>query len=168
MKTIAIVGGNKNFEAYLLKVLNLTEVECATYTKYAVKNQSQYDYVIFNSMTNIKDISINGGYCFVNMDLIEKNSNNVNIYGNIITYGLGSKNTVTVSSVEHNIGFVYCLQRDINHNALGNIEPHELPVNMAFKDDQELYAAMIGITISLIEAKDTSNLSKEKKLTVLN
>lgn len=169
MKKIAIIGDSKTFHSYLLNIFKLTGVEAEFFTKYAVKNEKQYDYVIFESTSNIKDILINGSYCLINMDLINfKNNNNINIYGNLITYGLGGKNTVTVSSMEDNNSFVYCLQRDVNHNALGIIEPEEIPVNMTFGNDQELYAAMVGITISLIEGKDISFLSKGKKLTVLS
>lgn len=169
MKKIAIIGDSKNFHSYLLKIFKLTDVEAEFFTKYAVKNEKQYDYVIFNSKSNIKDVVINGSYCFINMDLIDfKNNNNISIYGNLITYGLGGKNTVTVSSMEDNNSFVYCLQRDVNHNALGIIEPEEIPVNMPFSNDQEIYAAMVGITIGLIEGKDISLLSKGRKLTVLS
>jgi len=168
MKKIAIIGDSKTFHSYLLKIFKLTNVEAKFFTKYAVKNEKQYDYVIFHSKSNIKDVLINGSYCFINMDLINFKNNNINIYGNLITYGLGGKNTVTVSSMEDNNSFVYCLQRDLNHNALGIIEPEEIPVNTTFSNDEELYAAMVGITISLIERKDISCLSKGRKLTVLS
>jgi len=168
MKKIAIIGGSKTFHSYLLKIFKLTDVEAKFFTKYAVKNEKQYDYVIFDSSSNIKDVSINGSYCFINMDLIDLKNNNINIYGNLITYGLGGKNTVTVSSMEDNNSFVYCLQRDLNHNSLGILEPEEIPVNMAFNNEQEIYAAMVAVTISLIEGKDISCLSKGRKLPVLS
>lgn len=168
MKKIAIIGDSKPFHSYLLKIFKLTNVEAKFFTKYAVKNEKQYDYVIFDSTSNIKDVLINGSYCFINMDLINFKNNNINIYGNLITYGLGGKNTVTVSSMEDNNSFVYCLQRDVNHNAVGILEPEEIPINMAFSNDQEIYAAMVGITISLIEGKDIRHLSKGRKLTVLS
>ncbi|MCT8977314.1 hypothetical protein N4T77_11955 [Clostridium sp. CX1] len=168
MKTIAIIGGNKAFYSYLVKVLKLLDVEVKFFTKYAVKNETYYDYVVFNSSSNIKDVLINGGYCFVNMESIGYKNNNVNIYGNLITYGLGSKNTVTVSSMEDNNSFVYCLQRELNYNALERLEPQELPVTMNFNGDDEIYAAMVGITIGLIEGKDIGSLNKGKKLTIFS
>ena len=167
MKKIAVIGGSKAFHYYLLKILKLTDVEAKFFTKYAVKNEKYYDYVIFNSSSNIKDVLIKGSYCFVNMDLINFKNNNINICGNLITYGLGSKNTVTVSSMEDNNSFVYCLQRDVKHNDLGLVEPEEIPVNMDFSSDEEIYASMVGITISLLEGSDISCLSIERKLTVL-
>lgn len=166
MKTVSIIGGSKSFNSYLQKILKAAEVDCKYFMKYAIKNEHYYDYVIFNANSSIKDIVLNGSYCFVNMDLVNK-SKNVNVYGNIITYGLGSKNTVTVSSMEDNNSFVYCLQRDLNYNTFGKLEPAEIPININFGGEEEIYAAMIGITISLIEGKDLSSLSKGKKLTVL-
>lgn len=168
MKKIAIIGGSKAFHSYLLKIFKLTDVEAKFFTKYAVKNENYYDYVIFDSSSNIKDVLINGSYCFINMDLINFKNNNINIYGNLITYGLGGKNTVTVSSMEDNNSFVYCLQREVNHSDLGVFEPEEIPINMTFSSDEEIYAAMVGITISLLEGKDISCLSKSRKLTVLS
>lgn len=167
MRTIAVIGGSKNFKSCLLKIIKSTDIEWKCFTRYMVKKESYYDYIVLNSSSSIKDILINGSYCFVNMDLIDGKNNNVNIYGNIITYGLGSKNTVTVSSMEDNNSFVYCLQRDVNYNALGMLEPEEVPINMNFCSEEEIYAAMVGITINLIEGKDISNLTKAKKLTVL-
>lgn len=166
MKTIAIIGGSKAFYSYLAEVLRLLDVELKFFNECTVKNETYYDYIVFNSSVNIGDMLINGSYCFVNMELINYKNNSINIYGSLITYGLGSKNTVTVSSMEDNNSFVYCLQRDVNYNALGKLESQELPVTMKFSGDDEIYAAMVGITIGLIEGKDISSLNKGKKLTI--
>jgi hypothetical protein len=168
MKTIAVIGGSKTFHSCLLKILRLTNVEAKFITKYAIKNKNNYDYVVFNSNSSIKDVLINGSYCFVNMDLINFKNSNINVYGNLITYGLGGKNTVTVSSMEDNNSFVYCLQRDVTCGSIALVEPEEVPVNMDFSNDEEIYAAIVGITISLIEQKDISCLSKERKLTIFS
>ena len=90
MKTLSVIGGSKSFNSYLQKILKMSEVDCKYFTKYAIKKEQYYDYVIFNANSNIKDIVLNGSYCFVNMDMV-KNSKNVSVYGNIITYGLGSQ-----------------------------------------------------------------------------
>ena len=37
----------------------------------------------------------------------------------------------------------------VNPNALGVLVPQEIPIHMEFKDDEELYAAMVAITIGL-------------------
>lgn len=160
MKTVSVIGGNKSFNSYLQKTLKSLEIDCKYFSKYAIKNESNYDYVIFNSNSSIKDVILNGSYCFVNMDLVSNNSN-VSIFGNVITYGLGSKNTITVSSIEDNNGFMYCLQRDLNC-----IEPAEIPISMSFNNEDEIYAAMVGITIGLIEGKNICSLVRGKKLLV--
>ena len=62
------------------------------------------------AMQKYKMEEIRGSYCLINMDKCYQN--NITIYGNVIAYGFGSKNTVTVSSVEdEKTDFVYCLQR---------------------------------------------------------
>ncbi|WP_123054355.1 hypothetical protein [Clostridium sp. JN-1] len=157
MKTIAVIGASKTFSGYLFKVLSLMEIHLEVFSKYMIKKENDYNYVAVNSNTSIKDVLINGMYCLINMDLADCKNQNIDIYGNIITYGLGSKNTVTVSSIKDKEGFVYCLQRTL---FCGNkiLEPLEIPVKMNFNNDNELYAAMVGITISLIEGKDINNL----------
>ena len=70
--------------------------------------------------------------------------------------------------MEDNNSFVYCLQRDLNYNAFGKLEPAEVPINISFSGEEEIYAAMVGITISLIEGKNLSSLVKGKKFTVLS
>lgn len=163
MKTIAVIGGNKTFSGQLLKILNLMEIKLNVFSKYMIKKENHYYYVVVNYNTNIKDVFINGTYCFINMDLVNTRNCNIDIYGNIITYGIGSKNTVTVSSIKNKDGFVYCLQRTLSCNDV-ILEPLEIPVKMDFNSDDELYAAMVGITISLIEGKSVDNLCLNKKL----
>lgn len=166
MRKIAIIGGSKSFNDRLIKILKTADIEWKFFTRYMVKKENYYDYIVLNSNSNIKDIFIRGNYCFVNMDLIDSKNSNVNIYGNIITYGLGSKNTVTVSSMG-NSSFVYCLQRDLSGNESGILEPEEIPLNMDFSSEEDIYAAMVGITVSLIEGKKIISLTKEKRLAVL-
>lgn len=168
MKTIAIIEGSKNFNEYLLKILEISGVELKFFVKHSIKKEDYYDYIVVNSNDNIKGISLNSKYCFINMDLIGNKNNNISVCGNIITYGLGSKNTVTVSSIENKNSFVYCLQRDVKHKELGMIESAELPVKMSFSNDDELYASMVAITISLIEEQFISKSNKGRKNYILN
>ncbi len=168
MKSLAIIGGSKNFDEYLLKTLKTLGVEIKLFTKLMIKKEEYYDYVVFNFNDNIRNLVLNSSYCFMNMDLIGNTNTNITVYGNIITYGLGIKNTVTVSSIENENSFVYCLQRDVNHNVLGMLEPEELPINMGFNNDDQLYALMVAITMSLIEGKFVRKKSLCKKITILN
>ncbi|AYD39760.1 hypothetical protein D4Z93_04180 [Clostridium fermenticellae] len=157
MKTIAVIGTNKAFNGYLFKILDLMKVDLNTFNRYMVKKENNYNYIVVNSNTNIKNIFINGKYCLINMDLADYKNSNIDVFGNIITYGLGNKNTVTVSSIDDKDSFVYCLQRTLFCDDR-ILEPLEIPVKMKFTNEDELYAAMTGITISLIEGKDANNL----------
>jgi hypothetical protein len=94
----------------------------------------------------------------------------INIYGNIITYGMGSRNTVTISSQEYNTSFVYCLQRYISLSSGEVIEPQEIPVKTEFTNESEVYALMIAVTIALIEGIDSVEIEKKlyKKTLIYN
>ena len=155
MKSIKIAGGNDNFKNYLINLLELADLH---YDVYANKNNTEITkYIVLNSVDEKQDVS-NGHYCFINMDLIDGKSNDFKIHGYIITYGLGSKNTVTISSLDYNSGFVYCLQRDIVQNGHSIIESQEIPVDMVLRDIDELYAAMIVITLGLMDDKYTKKM----------
>ncbi|MCM0650632.1 hypothetical protein NBE98_19910 [Clostridium swellfunianum] len=171
MITLAVVEGfnEKSFKAYLSNVLDLLHIDHRFLSIENLKDKD-LDYVILNkAKKSNNEINLRAGYCFVNMDA--KLEGNINIYGNMITYGFGIKNTVTVSSVEDNgESFVYCLQRYLSERIGENIEPQEIPVYIKFYDDNELYAAMVAITISILEGKNITYLEKtlQKKLLVLN
>ncbi|OFI06122.1 hypothetical protein CLOACE_12650 [Clostridium acetireducens DSM 10703] len=160
MKSIAIIGKNKDFTSALIRLLKLLEIEYELFFEENIRGNHYYDYIILNNNScAIKDniIKLSGKYCFINMD----NSINLNtsIFANLITYGFGSKNTVTVSSIEQgNCQFLYCLQRYLNYNNFKMIEPEEIIVNILFKNDEEMYAYMVGITMSLIEDKEISKI----------
>lgn len=164
MSTIAIIGGNKNFYGYLLKILKAANVKLELLRKCKVNNESCYDYIVINSNTMNKDVVLQSKYCFINMDFIGNINNNIKIHGNIITYGLGSKNTVTISSIMDKNSFVYCLQRDVSYNKASVLEPEEIPIKMGFSDDEELYAAMVAITITLLEKKCINKLNEVEKV----
>ncbi|MHC6180791.1 hypothetical protein ACYUJ6_13205 [Clostridium sp. JNZ X4-2] len=164
MKAIEIVESSDDFKNYLINLLNLTDLQYSTLTNKS--NEKITKYMILNSMNEKHDI-LDGHYCFINMDLIDGKSNDFKIHGYIITYGLGSKNTVTISSLDYNSGFVYCLQRDIVQNGEKIIESQEIPINMVLKDIDELYAAMIAITLGLMEDKYMYVLLKNRRFKIL-
>lgn len=155
VKKSIFVNGSKGFLKALQNVLKVNNLDVELFTHSLGKF---YDYTVMDCSTKEDNIILNSSYCFVNMDNIHKN---INIYGNIVTYGLGSKNTVTISSIEKdNDGFVYCLQRTLNHNSFGTILPRELPITMHFKNNNELYASMVGVTICLIEGVDMQRMKE--------
>lgn len=153
MKSICIISTSKDtyFKSNLLCYLKSMEIDFNEYNETSIKDK-EIDYVILNSGKGFERITIKSKYCFINMD--HWSEKELNIFGNIITYGLGNKNTVTISSIEDVKGeFVYCLQRFINHQETGIFEPQEIPVTMNVFDERKLYAAMVAITIALIEGK---------------
>ncbi|ADK16504.1 MULTISPECIES: hypothetical protein [Clostridium] len=165
MQSIEIIETNAQFKKYLVELFDLMNLDYSTFTDNDVSRR--VNYVVLNSINERYKV-LDGDYCFINMDLISKMKNNVDISGCIITYGLGSKNTVTISSLDYSSGFVYCLQRDIIYEGKRVIEAQEIPVNMALKDIDELYAAVVAITIGLMEDKCIYDLIKNKTFMTLS
>lgn len=150
MNYIAVIGGNKKFIVFLEKLINLMKVNCRVIREEDIDVSRYYEYVVLQSEEPRCKFKLNTSYYFINMD--NSKAFGANIYGNIITYGFGIKNTVTVSSMDtENQSFVFCLQRYLNHNAFSMLQPEEIPVEIDFHDDNELYASMVGITVALLE-----------------
>lgn len=162
MKKLLLFNENSVFQqrfSRTIMALNLS-IDCF----YNEPKEQFYDYIILNDKIHQSDKSLNCSYCLLNMDNFSDKSIHANVYGNLITYGFGNKNTVTISSVEsENTGFVYCLQRNLNNNSLGMCEAEEIPVNTTFQEEGELYSDMACITIGLIEGLGVEDL-KEKLL----
>ena len=59
-----------------------------------------------------------------------------------------------------NEGFLYCIQRYLNINALGILGPEEIPIDVEFSMEEELYAYMVAITIALIEGNGSKFIAK--------
>lgn len=166
MKKIIIMNSEKNssFNCILKDMLELLNLDCSNLSLEEKNKDSFLDYVVLNYRQHFKECVPNGKWYFINMDDIGDSiaeNNNINICGNIVTYGFGSKNTVTLSSVsDEKLGFVYCIQRYLKLNDTCVLEPQEIPVDMEFNNDTELYAVMIVITIALIEGKDCMYIKK--------
>lgn len=162
MKSVKIIGSSYKFTTHLMNLFDKISVSYNIFINDG--DTKKVEYVILNSIDEEFKI-LNSEYCFVNMDLINGQKSNVDICGYIITYGLGSKNTVTISSLNYNSGFVYCLQRDIMCRGKV-VEAQEIPVNIALKDIEELYASMIAITMGLMESSCNNSLFKNRILNV--
>lgn len=162
MKSIKIMGKSYKFTTYLMNLFNKVNM---SYNIFINNNDNEkMEYIVLNSINKACKI-LNSSYCFINMDVINREKSNVDICGYIITYGLGNKNTVTISSLDYNSGFVYCLQRDIM--CRGKIvEAQEIPINVILNDIEELYAYMIFITIVLMENSYDNVLLNNKILNV--
>lgn len=123
-------------------------------------NMLDMDYIIVNRDLEFSHDILNCKYCFINMDLFK--NKDIDINGNVITYGFGNKNTVTLSSIEENNEFLYCLQRYLSKPFNSIMEPQEIPFKVSFKSTSELYAYMVVITIALIEGTKVNELQKNK------
>lgn len=153
MKTIAISDNTiqASFRYYLASILDLLGVNYNLCDFNELTGDKYLDYVVVNSPVS-KNIQLNAKYCLVNMD--NEYDKRMSLYGSMITYGFGSKNTITISSVgDDNQGFVYCLQRYLKCNSSFALEPQEIPVHFQFDHEIELYAYMAAITIGLIEGR---------------
>lgn len=162
MNTVVILEDNPDFTrsiSFLIDKLRLN-LEIIPYN--LVKDNGVYNYIIVNNNLKTKAENLNCSYFLVNVDNLSHKEMRTSVYGNIITYGYGNKNTVTVSSVGDEEGhLIYCLQRNLNNNSLGMLEPIEIPIQGQYHSDMEIYAVIALITISLIEGTDTDYLRKK-------
>jgi hypothetical protein len=170
MINIAVLDGidYRCFIDYMKHIFDALDIEY-NFLNTSILNYSTLDYIILNSSLEHKEMNLAAEYCFVNMD--NKLSSNITLSGNMITYGFGGKNTVTVSSLdENNLEFVYCLQRYLSLNHGGVIEPQEIPLKLKFDSDTELYASMTAISIALIKGINISEIERKlnKKVLVLS
>lgn len=166
MNTILILSAEENnhFIHGVKSMLSKLGVDFTLITDICEAKEKHFEYVILNSTEKAKKISINSSFCFINMD--QRQGDNIDVYGNMITYGLGSKNTVTLSSMDKEKGeLVYCLQRYININAPSMLEPQEIPIRAQTCSDVEAYAFLVSVTIALMEnikSSDIENIFNKK------
>lgn len=167
MVDILIIESEKDesFRTGLIHNLNELGIEYSLQTVNYVGTY-ETDYTIINGLKSDIKGDFRAAYCLVNTDNSLESS--INLFGNMITFGLSSKNTVTVSSID-GASFVYCLQRYIGLNNSKVIEPQEFPVYSNYKNDNELYAVMAAITIGILEGISASFIEKKlsEKILVL-
>ncbi|WP_027626852.1 hypothetical protein [Clostridium lundense] len=168
MRNIVVFDNNREFKTYLKNQLELINIECVI-NECPKKFYGSCDYVIVNNgeyLDGYKE-NLSGKYLLINMDMLGDSI--INFNGNVVTYGLGNRNTVTVSSMEKGNGsFVYCLQRALAGNNLLVIQPEEIPIKTYFKDNYELYSFMVTITIALIEGINSDSIRKYFNLRINN
>ena len=162
MRTIAIIAQSEeqDFIFNLNKILSKLNMEYNLIKEEQVLAEKHFDYIVLHSEPQKLKISLNSSYYFINMD--EFQGQNVDVYGNVIAFGFGRKNTITISSSsEENQGFLYCTQRYLNVNALGMLGPEEIPIDAEFSGERELYAYMVAITIARIEGMCSEHIAKK-------
>lgn len=157
MKKICIYSKNKNFVEHVYNMIKILNLNLDLSSENSITNSQ---YIVIDRDIDFKCNSIECEYCFINMDLFK--NKNIDIKGIVVTYGLGNKNTITLSSLEQeSIGIVYCVQRYINTCNKNIIEPQEIPLNIYYRDESYLYAYMVIITIALIQGEHISNIEKK-------
>jgi hypothetical protein len=157
MKKLMVIGGSYEFINTVHRIFEITSTHCEIETDEQAARGSFYEYVVLESGCTSITITMNSSYCFINMD--NAAGTNINIYGTVITYGFGSKNTVTISSADNKVSsFVYCLQRYLNHNAFAMLQPEEIPISLQgefdLSNDDVLYACMVSATVAFLESSD--------------
>lgn len=158
--TVMVDLNEEELRTYLLDSLNLLGIDYSFINFEDLEESNCFDYMVINNSLKHKLTDINSTYCFINMD--NNFNENMNIYGNLITYGIGRKNTVTISSFqENNLGFVYCLQRYLDLGCKGILEPQEVPLHVEFLSITHLYALMLAVTIGLIEGLKIEEIEKK-------
>ncbi|NFJ64445.1 hypothetical protein FC908_05705 [Clostridium botulinum] len=157
MKKISIYSEDENFVRHIHNMIRILDLDLHYSRENTLANS---EYIVINRDINFQYDGIDCEYCFINMDLFK--NKNVDIKGVVITYGLGNKNTITLSSLEQeNIGIVYCIQRYISIYNENIIEPQEMPLNIYYEDESCLYAYMVIITIALIQGANISNIESK-------
>ncbi|EJO5348707.1 hypothetical protein NRP93_002839 [Clostridium botulinum] len=157
MKKLCVYSEDENFVKHIHNMINILDLELDYSKENSLLNS---EYIVINEDSNFHSNSINCEYCFINMDLFK--NKNMDVNGVVITYGLGNKNTVTLSSLEQeSIGIVYCIQRYIEIHKEKIIEPQEIPLDIYYKDESFLYAYMVIITVALIQGLNISSIESK-------
>ncbi|MDS1004638.1 hypothetical protein P9J83_14195 [Clostridium sporogenes] len=157
MKKMCIYSEDRNFVKHIYNMIKILDLDLDCSEQNTIANS---EYIVINRDIVFECDGIDCEYCFINMDLFK--NKNVDIKGITITYGLGNKNTITLSSLEQeNIGIVYCVQRYISMYNENIIEPQEIPLNIYYENESYLYAYMVIITIALIQGAKISNIESK-------
>ena len=157
MKKVCVYSENKNFIEHIHNMIKILDLDLYCSQENSLENS---EYIVIDKDVNFTCNTINCEYCFINMDLFK--NKNIDIKGIVITYGLGNKNTVTLSSLEQeSTGIVYCVQRYINIYDENIIEPQEIPLSIYYEDETYLYAYMVIITIALIHGLYIYNIENK-------
>jgi len=76
----------------------------------------------------------------------------------VITYGFGTKATITASSIAEEsdfIVFIYCIQRMVRTVKNNYIEPQEFPVKILTTQRNDIYNALAAVTAAIVCGIDT-------------
>lgn len=115
-------------------------------------HDSFQDYI--NTKKRLFNMLPSGGAAVINTDdpygieLIRENPRPL-----ILSYGLGSKSSITASSIDFNnrgISFTCCLQRSFT-NMIGNdVECHEIPLKLRVPGKHNIYNSLASVAVGLL------------------
>lgn len=157
-KIVTVAASDTIFINYLIEAfdklaLNLKVIVQNSDYKHIVPN-----YTILNDGMALKSKFVDSKVCLLNMDSIA--AKEVSSSGTIVTYGIGMKNTITISSLEEN-NFVYCVQKYLYKNSFTDIEPQEIPIRTELFNEMHLYALLNAVTIGLLEGINGKDIEKK-------
>lgn len=112
-----------------------------------------HSYIENYNIEDIKSLLRKSKICIINSDKGDLNSLLSDLQDSIvITYGLNSKSTITISScnVDENIDVNLCLQRDIVHLNNNKVEPFEFNIQLLSDDESLLYPILSSSTLNLL------------------
>lgn len=146
----------------LLKKFNIKAMVVAINEKNIENIKSiQFETVIMNrniekaTAEKLKKILKVSRYLIINGDIVNMEEiQNINLTA--ITYGFGSKCTITASSINED-NMIFCLQRSICSASGRKIEPHERKITLC-KKVYNNYIMMVSFAIELMYSQ--KNISK--------
>ena len=120
---------------------------------YCNESKIVHSYIENYNIEDIKSLLRKSKICIINSDKGDLNSLLSDLQDSIvITYGLNSKSTITISScnVDENIDVNLCLQRDIVHLNNNKVEPFEFNIQLLSDDESLLYPILSSSTLNLL------------------
>ncbi|GEM_PF-1356370 len=150
VKEVTVIGEVKSslFIHYLKKFLEVLKLRMVVVGEEIPVKDKIYQYLVINKYEQCYPQKLTSECCLLNMDYIQGSI--LHHSGIIVTYGFGSKNTITLSSMEEGNSLVYCIQRFIELEQGTILAPQEIPVILNIPEKEELYAVMVSVTLALI------------------
>lgn len=146
IKNIVNKKFGKKLKVLNINVKNVENIKNVRFETVVVcKNLNEFK----NQFDNLNHIMKNAKYIIINTDIDLNKDVFYNINSNIITFGLNSKATFTVSSIEDE-KILICLQRNIKDVLNNIIEPYEININFFKNSSKNLYNYMIIYSIYAI------------------
>lgn len=155
---ITLIASDNIFKKYFTEAVENLNLSLRIIDSNSSSDHTDLHYIIINDNSVLERNALSANFYFINKDYLEKKD--INVPRGIVTYGIGMKNTITISSLEEN-NFVYCIQQYLYKNNNEPIEPQEIPIRIELYNETHLYALMVAITIGLIEGMKGKEIEKK-------